>query len=82
MGSFSGKEKWGNELDGFYFKPEHVAKLLRRQHRATIMRIRNMASLSQALADNYMLTMQVREFHHMRVRMVEDILLQLKDYAR
>ena len=36
------KEQWGNEMDGFFLRPEHVVKLLSRQHNAFVRLVKKL----------------------------------------
>lgn len=75
----------GKRIDGIspaLADPMFTVKLLRRQHRAYVRQINNMVKVSQAIADNYMPSLQTREFHQMRVKAAEDILHQVKQYKR
>jgi len=42
------KEQWGNEIDGFFLRPEHVAALLARQHAAFVRLVKKLRAEANA----------------------------------
>lgn len=76
------KEKWGNELDGYFFRPAHVAKLLRAQHRAYVRMVKKeLLEWSKYVLENKDKPALVTRGHD-RARQCMELVEKLKDYAR